>query len=68
MRAAVYHGRGDVRIEQVPDPRPPGPGEVRLQVLRAAICGTDVTEYLHGPLLIPLTARHPISGTGVGGR
>ncbi len=62
MRAAVYHGRRDLRIEQVPEPRSPGPGEVRLQVLRAAICGTDVGEYLHGPLLVPLTTRHPGSG------
>ncbi|HZU17511.1 MAG TPA: alcohol dehydrogenase catalytic domain-containing protein, partial [Candidatus Dormibacteraeota bacterium] len=36
--------------------------EVRLRVLRAAICGTDVSEYLHGPLLVPLTTRHPGSG------
>ncbi|HZU17272.1 MAG TPA: hypothetical protein VFD01_11835, partial [Candidatus Dormibacteraeota bacterium] len=62
MRAAVYHGRGDIRIEEVPEPPSPGPGEVRLRVLRAAICGTDVSEYLHGPLLVPLTTRHPGSG------
>jgi (R,R)-butanediol dehydrogenase / meso-butanediol dehydrogenase / diacetyl reductase len=62
MRAAVYHGPGDVRIESVPEPGPPGPGEVVVEVLRGAICGTDSSEYAHGPHLIPLHERHPNSG------
>jgi threonine dehydrogenase-like Zn-dependent dehydrogenase len=51
MKAALFHGRGDVRIETVDDPAPPGPGEVTLEVLRAAICGTDSSEWDHGPIL-----------------
>jgi (R,R)-butanediol dehydrogenase/meso-butanediol dehydrogenase/diacetyl reductase len=62
MRAAVYHGPRDVRVESVPDPGPPGPGELVLEVLCAAICGTDVGEYMHGPRLVPLTTPHPASG------
>jgi (R,R)-butanediol dehydrogenase / meso-butanediol dehydrogenase / diacetyl reductase len=62
MRAAVYHGPGDVRIESVPDPGPPGPGELVVEVLRGAICGTDSSEYAHGPHLIPLHERHENSG------
>jgi (R,R)-butanediol dehydrogenase / meso-butanediol dehydrogenase / diacetyl reductase len=62
MKAAVYHGRRDVRIETVPDPGEPGPREALLRVSRAAICGTDASEYEHGPLMIPLTRRHPSSG------
>jgi (R,R)-butanediol dehydrogenase / meso-butanediol dehydrogenase / diacetyl reductase len=62
MRAAVYHGRRDVRIETVPDPARPRPGEVILRVRACAICGTDVSEFLHGPLMVPLAARHPASG------
>lgn len=62
MRAAVFHGAHDVRIETVPDPEPPGPGEVLIEVTYGAICGSDVSEYLHGPLLIPLRKRHPGSG------
>jgi threonine dehydrogenase-like Zn-dependent dehydrogenase len=62
MRAAVYHGPGDVRIESVPEPGPPGPGELVVEVLRGAICGTDSSEYAHGPHLIPLHERHPNSG------
>lgn len=62
MKAAVYHGRKDVRIETVPDPRRPNADEVLLKVLCASICGTDVAEYLSGPHVIPITLRHPVSG------
>ena len=51
MRAAVFHGRRDVRIEDVPDPSPPQPGDVVLEVIRAAICGTDASEWDRGPIL-----------------
>ena len=51
VRAAVFHGPHDVRIEEVPDPGPPGAGEVVLEVMRAAICGTDASEWDHGPIL-----------------
>ena len=51
MRAAVFHGSHDVRVENVADPISPAPGEVVLKVLRAAICGTDAAEWDHGPVL-----------------
>ncbi|MBX5468614.1 MAG: alcohol dehydrogenase catalytic domain-containing protein [Thermoleophilaceae bacterium] len=56
MRAAVYHGPGDIRVETVPDPSAPEPGVVLIEVLRASICGTDSSEWAHGPLL----ARPPV--------
>jgi (R,R)-butanediol dehydrogenase/meso-butanediol dehydrogenase/diacetyl reductase len=62
MKAAVYHGNRDIRIEAMPEPGKPGPDEIILEVLRGAICGTDVTEYLYGPHFAPLTERHPASG------
>jgi (R,R)-butanediol dehydrogenase/meso-butanediol dehydrogenase/diacetyl reductase len=62
MRAAVYHGPRDVRIESVPEPGALGDHAVRLAVRRVALCGTDAGEYAHGPHMIPLTARHPGSG------
>lgn len=62
MKAAVFHGRRDVRVEGVPEPGEPGPGEVLLRVSACSICGTDVSEFLHGPLMVPLTQRHPASG------
>jgi len=51
VRAAVFHGPRDVRIENVPDPVGPAPDEVVLEVIRAAICGTDASEWDHGPIL-----------------
>jgi (R,R)-butanediol dehydrogenase/meso-butanediol dehydrogenase/diacetyl reductase len=62
MRAAVYHGPGDVRVENVAAPSQPEFGAVRLQVLRGAICGSDSTEYAHGPKMISLDRPHPGSG------
>jgi threonine dehydrogenase-like Zn-dependent dehydrogenase len=62
MRAAVFHGAGDVRIESVAAPGDPGPGQVLIAPSMAAICGTDASEYAHGPHMIPLRARHPGSG------
>lgn len=60
MRAARYHGRGDIRFEDVPEPSP-GPGDVKLRVLYAGICGTDLHEYAAGPLFVP-TEPHPLTG------
>src|SRR6201996_2809426 len=62
MRAAVYHGAGDVRIEAAAEPGEPGPGQVLIAPSMAAICGTHASEYSHGPHMIPLHERHPGSG------
>jgi (R,R)-butanediol dehydrogenase / meso-butanediol dehydrogenase / diacetyl reductase len=51
VKAAVFHGRRDVRIESVPEPVAPRGDEVLLEVIRAAICGTDASEWDHGPFL-----------------
>jgi (R,R)-butanediol dehydrogenase / meso-butanediol dehydrogenase / diacetyl reductase len=51
VRAAVFHGPRDVRIEDVPEPAGPAPEDVLLEVCRAAICGTDASEWDHGPIL-----------------
>jgi 2-desacetyl-2-hydroxyethyl bacteriochlorophyllide A dehydrogenase len=62
MRAAVFHGRRDVRIEDVPAIDGPAPGEIVLDVLRAAICGTDATEWARGPKMSRLDRPHPVTG------
>jgi threonine dehydrogenase-like Zn-dependent dehydrogenase len=51
VKAAVFHGPHDVRIEDVAEPAEPARGDVVLEVLRAAICGTDASEWDHGPIL-----------------
>jgi threonine dehydrogenase-like Zn-dependent dehydrogenase len=56
MKAAVYHGPGDIRINSVPDPDGDRSGDLVIEVARAAICGTDSSEWSHGPLL----ARPPV--------
>jgi (R,R)-butanediol dehydrogenase/meso-butanediol dehydrogenase/diacetyl reductase len=47
MRAVVFRGKGDIRVEEVPVPDP-GEGEVLLEVHAAGICGTDAGEYRDG--------------------
>lgn len=47
MRAAVYHGVKDIRVEDVPEPKA-GPGEVKVKVKYCGICGSDLHEYQHG--------------------
>jgi (R,R)-butanediol dehydrogenase/meso-butanediol dehydrogenase/diacetyl reductase len=61
MRAAVYYGAHDVRIENRPVPAP-APGDVLLRVTRSGICGTDASEYDHGPGMFPVRTPHPVSG------
>ncbi len=41
MRATVFHGKGDIRLESVPLPHP-GPGEVVIRITLTTICGTDL--------------------------
>src|SRR3954451_10371352 len=67
MKAAVYHGPGDIRIEAVPEPKAPMGSEVVIDVSRAAICGTDSSEWAHGPLLArpPVILGHEFVGTVV---
>ena len=60
MRAAVYHGREDVRLESVPEPEP-GFGEVKLRVRYNGICGSDLLEYYDGPVTTR-TTPHPLTG------
>jgi (R,R)-butanediol dehydrogenase/meso-butanediol dehydrogenase/diacetyl reductase len=61
MKAARWHVRGDVRIEDVRQPEP-GPGELLLRVSWCGICGTDVEEYLAGPTIIPVDAPNGFTG------
>lgn len=57
MRAAVWHGRNDIRVEQVPLPADPAPGWVQIKVDWCGICGSDLHEYVAGPVFIPVEAR-----------
>ena len=62
MKAAVWHARGDVRVEEVPEPPSPPIGQVKVKVAWCGLCGTDLHEYLGGPLYIPAESPHPLTG------
>jgi (R,R)-butanediol dehydrogenase/meso-butanediol dehydrogenase/diacetyl reductase len=62
MKAAVFHGPEDVRLEDVPEPEV-RPGSVKVKVDWCGICGTDLHEYLAGPIFIPPPGSpHPLTG------
>lgn len=62
MKAARFHGRNDIRIDDVPEPEV-RPGTVKIQVAWCGICGTDLHEYLEGPIFVPAPGHpHPLSG------
>jgi (R,R)-butanediol dehydrogenase/meso-butanediol dehydrogenase/diacetyl reductase len=61
MKAAVYYGEHDVRVEDRPMPVR-GEGEALLRVVRSGMCGTDATEWRAGPILFPVNRVHPVTG------
>ncbi|MFC1671190.1 2,3-butanediol dehydrogenase [Spirochaetota bacterium] len=60
MKAAVWHEKGDIKVEDIPNPKP-GDGEVLLKVKACGICGSDLHEYRDGPFIIP-RKPHPLTG------
>lgn len=68
MKAQVFHGPGDLRLEDWPD-ADPGPGEVLVRVDVALTCGTDVKTLSRGhPVMIPRVPTpfgHELAGTVV---
>ena len=62
MRAAIFYDEHDIRVEDVEEPGPLKRGQVRLRPILCGICGTDLHEYLAGPIVIP-TSPHPLTGS-----
>lgn len=58
MRAARFHGEGQITIETVPQPVP-ALGEVRVDVIACALCGSDFRPLRQG---WPCTPGHEIAG------
>jgi threonine dehydrogenase-like Zn-dependent dehydrogenase len=42
MRAVTWHGRGDVRVDTVPDPTIQEPTDVIVEITSSGICGSDL--------------------------
>lgn len=61
MKVARWHGVKDIRVENIETPVP-GHGEVKLKVAWTGICGSDLHEYLAGPIFVPVEENHPLSG------
>jgi (R,R)-butanediol dehydrogenase / meso-butanediol dehydrogenase / diacetyl reductase len=61
MRALRFHSARDLRIEEVDEPAAPGPNEVVVRVATCGICGTDLHEYVAGPIVTPVEP-HPLTG------
>src|SRR5260370_21672908 len=61
MRAAVYRGVNDVRLEEVPVPEV-GPGEILVRVHTCGICGTDLKKIATGSHPAPRIFGHETSG------
>jgi hypothetical protein len=45
MRALCWHGKGDVRVDTVPDPKIQHPRDAIIKVTACAICGSDLHLY-----------------------
>ena len=70
MWAARLHGPRDLRVERVPLPPAPGPGEALLRVTVTSICGSDLHTYLDGRIgdtevASPLVLGHEFAGVVV---
>lgn len=62
MRAAVYRGVNDVRVETIPVPQI-GPGEVLVKIHTCGICGTDLKKIHTGSHSAPRVFGHEMAGT-----
>jgi L-iditol 2-dehydrogenase len=61
MRAVVYRGINDMRVESVPVPRI-GPGELLVKIATCGICGTDLKKIHFGSHSAPRIFGHEMSG------
>jgi threonine dehydrogenase-like Zn-dependent dehydrogenase len=49
MKAVVFHGIGDIRLDDVPEPRIEQPTDAIVRITTAAICGTDL-HFIRGTM------------------
>jgi L-iditol 2-dehydrogenase len=64
MRAAVYRGVNDMRVETVPVPKI-GAGELLVKVATCGVCGTDLKKIHTGSHSAPRIFGHEMAGTVV---
>lgn len=61
MKAARWYGRKDIRVEEIDAPVT-GEKQIKIAVKYTGICGSDLHEYLGGPIFIPVENPHPYTG------
>src|SRR5580704_14384255 len=61
MRAAVYRGINDMRLETVPVPQI-GPGELLIKIATCGVCGTDLKKIHMGSYSAPRIFGHEMAG------
>ena len=61
MKAARYYAAKDIRVEETAIPSV-NKKQVKIEVKCAGICGTDLHEYQHGPVIIPMKEPYPLNG------
>ncbi len=55
MKAVRFHNARDIRVEDVAAPaKKLGPNDVLIKPLVTGICGTDLHEYIAGPIVTPV--------------
>ena len=64
MKAVRIHGVGDVRLDEVPEPGDPGPGEVLVAPAWCGLCGTDAREFFGPGGAVPVEP-HPLTGVSM---
>ncbi len=53
MRAVRFHAARDIRVEDVPPPESLAPDDVLVEPFCCGICGTDLHEFIAGPIVTP---------------
>ena len=67
LQALRFHAATDLRIEEVAEPPAPSAGDVVVRVVTCGICGTDLHEYVAGPIVTPVEP-HPLTGAAAAWR
>ncbi|MFW6174431.1 MAG: alcohol dehydrogenase catalytic domain-containing protein, partial [Chloroflexota bacterium] len=65
MKAALFYGEKDIRVEERPTPEP-GPDEALVRIRAAGVCGSDLHNYRgHRPpsRAVPWEQGHELAGT-----
>lgn len=60
MKAARWYKARDIRIDDIEEPQVSA-GQVKIKVAWTGICGSDLHEYLAGPIFVPVDQPHKIS-------